>query len=64
LSLAIHPSYPHSRAYVLKLHCDAEPANGRYSGLLENVATGRRFTFASAEELLACLARDALDISI
>ena len=60
--LATHPSYPQSRAYVLKLHCDAEPAHGRFSGLIENVSTGRRFVFASADELIASLARDSLDI--
>jgi hypothetical protein len=56
--LAVHPSYPNSRAYVLKLHRDAHPASGRFVGRLENVTTGEQFVFGSAEELLACLARD------
>lgn len=56
--LAVSPSYPNSRAYVLKLHRDAQPGNGRFIGRLENVTTGETFAFASAEELLACLARD------
>jgi hypothetical protein len=56
--LAVHPSYPSSRAYVLKLHRDARPANGKFVGRIENVTTGEQFVFGSAEELLACLARD------
>ncbi|HYJ41486.1 MAG TPA: hypothetical protein VEW08_11895 [Steroidobacteraceae bacterium] len=56
--LAIHPSYPNARAYVLKLHRDARPAAGKVIGRLENVTTGEQFVFGSAEELLAALARD------
>jgi hypothetical protein len=57
--LATHPSYPTALAYVLKLHRDARPGIGRVMGRLENVTTGEQFLFASADELLACLARDA-----
>ena len=57
--LATNPNYPNARAYVLKLHRDAHPASGKLLGRLENVTTGEQFAFASAEELLACLARDA-----
>jgi hypothetical protein len=57
--LAIHPSYPNARAYVLKLHRDARPATGKFVGRIENVTTGEQFVFGSAEELLACLARDS-----
>ena len=57
--LATHPSYPNTRAYVLKLHRDARPAKGDLVGRLENVTTGEQFEFGSADELLACLARDA-----
>jgi hypothetical protein len=57
--LATHPSYPNARAYVLKLHRDAQPGLGRVMGRLENVTTGEQFVFANAEELLACLARDS-----
>ena len=56
--LATNPSYPSARAYVLKLHRDARPGIGRVIGRLENVTTGEQFVFGSAEELLACLARD------
>ena len=56
--LSTHPSYPNARAYVLKLHRDARPCDGRIIGRLENVTTGEQFVFGNAEELLACLARD------
>ncbi|HTU65775.1 MAG TPA: hypothetical protein VMF52_07490 [Steroidobacteraceae bacterium] len=56
--LAAHPSYPTSRAYVLKLHRDARPAAGKFVGRVENVTTGEQFAFDSVEELLALLARD------
>ena len=56
--LSTHPSYPNARAYVLKLHRDARPRDGRIIGRLENVTTGEQFVFGNAEELLACLARD------
>jgi hypothetical protein len=57
--LATHPNYPNARAYVLKLHRDAHPGKGKFIGRLENVTTGEQFVFGNAEELLACLARDA-----
>ena len=56
--LATHPNYPNARAYVLKLHRDARPSQGRFIGRLENGTTGEQFVFGSAEELLACLRRD------
>jgi hypothetical protein len=58
--LSTHPSYPNACAYVLKLHRDARPGLGRVMGRIENVTTGEQFMFASAEELLACLARDSV----
>ena len=57
--LSTHPAYPNARAYVLKLHRDARPGQGRVIGRLENVTTGEQFLFSSADELLACLSRDA-----
>ncbi len=48
-------SFPHVRAYVLKLHCDASPRQGRLHGRLEHVASGHQYTFTSGEELLARL---------
>ena len=53
-------SHPSTRSYVLKLHCDASPQHGRVAGWLENISTGRRFDFDSADKLLACLALDAM----
>ena len=57
--LATQTNYPNSRTWVLKLHRDALPAAGVLFGRLENVTTGEQFAFASATELLACLAQNA-----
>ena len=57
--LATPTSYPTSRTWVLKLHRDALPSAGVLIGRLENVTTGAQFQFASATELLACLAQNA-----
>lgn len=57
--LNTHASYPHDQTYVLKLHRDAAPQQGRFVGRLEHVASGRQLSFDSAEELIACLARVA-----
>ena len=56
--LATHPSYPNTRAYVLKLHRDASPGTGDFTGRVVNIVTGESFNFDSVEELLECLARD------
>jgi hypothetical protein len=58
MTLSNQVSYPQARAYVLKLHSDCAPANGRLSGQLEHVTSGRVLHFHSAEELLACLVSD------
>jgi hypothetical protein len=47
-------TYPHRRAYVLKLRSDAAPT--ALAGRLENLVTGRQREFARADELLALLA--------
>jgi hypothetical protein len=57
--LKTQSSYPQARSFVLKLHRDAAPADGRLIGRLEHVASGRQFTFSSAEELIASLAQAA-----
>ena len=62
--LSVHPSYPNAMAYVLKLHRDSQPGLGRVMGRIENVTTGEHFIFGNAEELLACLARDAARNSV
>lgn len=48
--------YPNRRAYVLKLRGDATP--GALAGRLENLVTGRRREFASADQLLHSIASD------
>jgi hypothetical protein len=53
--LNTHATYPQSQSFVLKLHRDAAPAEGRLIGRLEHVASGKQFTFSTAEELVACL---------
>jgi hypothetical protein len=56
MTLKPHSSYPQALSYVLTLHRDAAPAEGRIVGRLEHVVSGRQFHFTTAEELLACLA--------
>ena len=48
--------YPNRRTYVLKLRGDATRA--ALCGRLENLVTGRQCDFASADELLECIAGD------
>jgi Cdc6-like AAA superfamily ATPase len=36
--LAVQPSYPNSRAYVLKLHRDAYPASGKFVGRTQQLS--------------------------
>jgi hypothetical protein len=52
-------SFPAARSYVLKLHRDAAPERGEIFGRLENVSTGKQFSFADQAELIAILLRDA-----
>ena len=56
MKLNSESKYPNRRAYVLKLRGDATP--GALAGRLENLVTGRQRQFASADELLACIASD------
>jgi hypothetical protein len=53
------PSHPSSLCYVVKLHRDSQPAQGRISGLLEHVGSGCSTPFASAEALVAALLANA-----
>ncbi|WP_077003048.1 hypothetical protein [Variovorax sp. KK3] len=59
MTLDLAPHYPSSLSYVLKLHRDAAPGRGQICGRLENIASGQSFRFASVDELLTGLARDA-----
>jgi|GEM_PF-1099150 len=52
-------SYPQSLAYVIRLHHDCARDARVFAGRVEHVASGRQFEFGSAEELIACLVRDA-----
>ena len=55
-SLNSDPRYPNRRAFVLKMHADANPAV--LAGRLENLVTGRRLEFRSSRELLDSLASE------
>jgi hypothetical protein len=57
MTLKPHASYPQARAYVLTLHRDAAPGEGAVIGRLEHVVSGKQFHFATADELVACLAQ-------
>ena len=57
--LNAHASYPHGQTYVLRLHRDASPSQGRIIGRLEHVSSGHQILFASADELIAGLIRAA-----
>lgn len=52
-------SFPSTRCYVLKLHRDASPGQGRLMGRLEHIASGEHVDFRSGDELLAWLAAHA-----
>jgi len=53
------PTYPSLASYVLKLHRDALPHEGRLRGRIEHIASGEGFDFADGESLIAGLARHA-----
>jgi hypothetical protein len=53
--LNIEPSFPSVRQYVLKLHRDANPENGRFFGRVESLVSGHAFEFRSCAELVAGL---------
>ena len=57
MTLKPYASYPQARAYVLTLHSDAAPSEGRFIGRLEHLVSGRQFHFTTAAELIACLVR-------
>lgn len=58
MTLNPHPLFPSSRCYVLKLHRDALPREGRLAGRLEHVATGDCLDFSDGAELLERLCAD------
>ena len=59
MTLNTSASYPQIKSFVLSLHRDAAPGQGSLVGRLEHLATGRRFHFTSADELIECLVAGA-----
>jgi len=57
MSLHTHVNLPSSRSYVLKLHRDAMPQQGRFHGRIEHIVSGEHVDFHSAEQLIAWLAQ-------
>lgn len=55
MALNPRPTYPASGCYVLKLHRDSVPQDGRIAGLLEHVSSGECLGFDSAAQLLTLL---------
>jgi hypothetical protein len=53
--LKTQASYPQNQSFVLKLHRDAAPCEGRLIGRLEHVASGKQYDFHSVDELVGCL---------
>jgi hypothetical protein len=64
MTLDIHATYLPTQAYVVKLHRDSVPQNGRITGRLEHIASGRTVQFSSAEELIARLLADAASVTV
>ena len=59
MKLKTDPTYPQAWTYVLKLHREAAPTEGRIVGRLEHLATGREHYFTSADELIASIQSSA-----
>ncbi len=53
--LSTRTSYPQAHTYVVKLHRDAIPHEGRIFGRIEHLASGIQLYFNSGEELIARL---------
>ena len=64
MTLEINAAFPSSRCYVLKVHRDAQPEQGRLTGRLEHIASGDYINFDNGTQLLAWIAHhvSALDI--
>jgi hypothetical protein len=54
--------WQHTGAFVLQLPPGANPAEGRFEGHVEHVASGQGLRFRSLEELLTFLTRVLADI--
>jgi hypothetical protein len=55
MALIPYPAYPSAGSYVLRLHRDAQPAQGVLVGRLEHIASGAAVHFTSGSELVAWL---------
>lgn len=55
MTLNPHPNFPSAGCYVLKLHRDALPRQGRLSGRLEHIVSGDSVDFDNGTDLLAWL---------
>src|SRR5262245_40119273 len=53
--------WQHTGAFVLQLHPGANPAEGRFKGHVEHVASGQALRFRSLVEFLAFLTRVLAD---
>ena len=62
MTLNAHPNHPSAGCYVLKLHRDALPREGRLQGRLEHIVSGDCIDFSSSEELLAWLLEHAAQV--
>jgi hypothetical protein len=51
------PSLPAARAFVVQFHADARPEQGDFTGRVEHLRSYTVENFASAEALLAFMAR-------
>jgi hypothetical protein len=58
---AIHP-LPAQRAFLVRVHANADAAKGRLAGRVEHVSSGQATHFASPEELLAFMGRVLTDM--
>jgi hypothetical protein len=50
---ATRPTLPPSRAFVVQVHADAEPARGVLVGRVEHLASGSAARFSTPEELVS-----------
>ncbi|TFZ05965.1 hypothetical protein EZ313_04755 [Ramlibacter henchirensis] len=50
--LQSHTPYPQARSYVLRLHRDCDPAEGRLHGRIEHLVSGSGVEFSSAQDLV------------
>jgi len=62
MTLNTFPQFPSHGVYVLKLHRDAVPEQGRLCGRLVHMASGDSTDFGDSAELVAWLQRHAAEL--